>query len=349
MTIPIRNLYYLLCYAWRRLPDSGIGDHGQEAGKDLADLFARFLTHGVLALVKRGLDRTYVDVVEEISTLRGRGLWIQTAQALSLQRGRVICEYQELSSDTRPNQVIKAGLRLLERHADLNMELLKKVRLCLGFLGEVKDIPLNEEVFRTIQVYQGLRGYAWLLDACRLLARWSFPDEKGGVRFRDIVRDETEMARLFEQFVRGFYQINPTGFSLGRRHLQWRWVAQSEEASALVPRMETDVTLRRVNEVVVIDTKYYASALTTPTERRKETLISGNLYQMHAYLTSFAATGVFPLTGILLYPKMDREIHLEFRHDDYCLRVETLDLSREWKDIHDALLNLVPKVSALPG
>ena len=349
MIIPVQNLYYLLCYAWRRLPESSIGDHGQVVGKDLADLFARFLTHGFLAQVKRGIDRTYVDVIDEIPALRGRGLWIQTAQAQSLQRGRVVCEYQELSADTRPNQLIRAGLTLLEGHEELDPELRNRVRLCLGYLREVSAIPLTESAFRSVQIHQGLRGYAWLLDACRLLARWAIPDESGGVRFRDVMRDENEMSRLFEQFVRGFYSMNETGFSLDQRQLQWPWTPQSEEAKALVPQMETDITLKRKSEIVVIDTKYYTSALTTPMERRKETLKSANLYQMHAYLTTFASMGSYSLTGILLYPKVDREIHLEYKHDDYCLRIETLDLSLEWRKIHDSLLRLVPGSTLAPG
>ena len=43
MKIPVANLYYLLSYAWQRLPDGGVGGASGEDGGNLADLFARFL------------------------------------------------------------------------------------------------------------------------------------------------------------------------------------------------------------------------------------------------------------------------------------------------------------------
>ena len=43
MTIPITNIYYLLCYAWDRLDEKDVVDVHPEEEKDLADLFARVL------------------------------------------------------------------------------------------------------------------------------------------------------------------------------------------------------------------------------------------------------------------------------------------------------------------
>jgi 5-methylcytosine-specific restriction enzyme subunit McrC len=47
MKIPVRNLYYLLCYAWDRLEEGDVVAAEQEGATELVDLFARVLEGGV--------------------------------------------------------------------------------------------------------------------------------------------------------------------------------------------------------------------------------------------------------------------------------------------------------------
>ena len=72
MTIPIRNLYYLFCYAWERFPEGGATDVGIDACPDLQNLFARILVNGINQLMRRGLDRGYIEIEEETRSPRGR-------------------------------------------------------------------------------------------------------------------------------------------------------------------------------------------------------------------------------------------------------------------------------------
>ena len=55
--IPIRNIYYLLCYAWNRLDEGAIVDVSGVDTTELADLFATVLIGGVHHLTRRGLDQ----------------------------------------------------------------------------------------------------------------------------------------------------------------------------------------------------------------------------------------------------------------------------------------------------
>ncbi|UOQ79204.1 hypothetical protein MUN84_13105 [Hymenobacter sp. 5516J-16] len=71
--IPIQNLYYLLCYAWNRLPEQ------QELLAINTTTFHRpleLLTHvlltGTRRLVHRGLPVAYTERTEELTELRGR-------------------------------------------------------------------------------------------------------------------------------------------------------------------------------------------------------------------------------------------------------------------------------------
>ena len=56
MKIPIKNLYYLFCYAWARFPQGGSVEVGVEESPDLPNLFGRLLVRGVNQLLRRGMD-----------------------------------------------------------------------------------------------------------------------------------------------------------------------------------------------------------------------------------------------------------------------------------------------------
>ncbi|NIQ13085.1 MAG: restriction endonuclease, partial [Candidatus Dadabacteria bacterium] len=57
MSIPIQNIYYLLCYAWNKLEEKDLVNVQEEDTTKLIDLFAKVLINGTTYLLKRGLDR----------------------------------------------------------------------------------------------------------------------------------------------------------------------------------------------------------------------------------------------------------------------------------------------------
>jgi 5-methylcytosine-specific restriction enzyme subunit McrC len=180
-----------------------------------------------------------------------------------------------------------------------------------------------------------------MLDACRLLARWALPEPSGILRFQEVLEDEEEMRRLFEEFVRGFYRLEQSDYRVTASPLSWRWEPLDEVSRGLLPGMRTDVLLSRGLERIVIDTKYTPRAVAEESGFYGGTLRSGHLYQMHAYLTSLAGEGARPLRGILLYPRVDKEVRATYRHADYKFEVRTIDLGAPWRTIHEELLLLV--------
>ena len=57
----------------------------------------------------------------------------------------------------------------------------------------------------------------------------------------------------------------------------------NEDARVLLPRMETDVCLRRDGRAIILDTKFYAEALKAGSYGTPR-LSSANLYQIFTYL-----------------------------------------------------------------
>ena len=86
--------------------------------------------------------------------------------------------------------------------------------------------------------------------------------------------------------------------------------------------------------------RYYQEALVTRYDALR--FRSGNLYQLHAYLTNKAAEpGWENVEGMLLYPsngyRLDHTFTLHNRHK---IRVSTIDLQQGWMDIETELLGL---------
>src|SRR6516162_2955308 len=106
--IPVQNIYYLFCYAWDRFPEGASIDVGETSRPDIVDLFARVLGRGLAALLKRGLDRGYVEIEEDTSALRGRILINQTLRRRALRRADATCRFEELQYDVLHNQIIKS-------------------------------------------------------------------------------------------------------------------------------------------------------------------------------------------------------------------------------------------------
>ena len=70
--IPIRNTYYMLAYAFQVLRQQGYRDIATEDFPSTAELLTEILIRGVRSQLKRGLGRSYVDVTEQLSSLRGK-------------------------------------------------------------------------------------------------------------------------------------------------------------------------------------------------------------------------------------------------------------------------------------
>src|SRR6266705_1748422 len=111
MAINVRNVYYLLCYAWDRLECWNLVNLDAIPGNRVENLLGKTLQDGVGHLIRRGIDRGYISHDEDAQRLRGKLLLSDTiARALS-PRGRVACRSDELSHDVPHNQVIKAAMR----------------------------------------------------------------------------------------------------------------------------------------------------------------------------------------------------------------------------------------------
>jgi 5-methylcytosine-specific restriction enzyme subunit McrC len=149
---------------------------------------------------------------------------------------------------------------------------------------------------------------------------------------------------LFEKAVRGFYRfhLRNLGWDVGVKKLNWHINYIDDGLDELLPSMKTDMILDNKNENrrVVIDTKF--TSILKPGQFGSDTLRSGYLYQMYAYLMSQQDSSD-PLdqnsSGILLHPEIGGSIDKSVVIQKKTIRFMTVNLAGTLEEMKRQLLS----------
>lgn len=344
MKVPIRNLYYILCFAWKAVPERIAFDLAAlDACEDVINLCAYVLTSGIDHLLRRGLDRSYLLTQEQTSRLRGRILITQTVKYRNLSSPTAVCEFDEFSPNVPHNQILRSTVADLLRTEEISAETRKRLEISFRQLAGIDLIPVTNELLRRVQLHRNNRHYAFLLFACHLLHLLKLPGKasNGHSHFNDLLNDEKTMERVFEEFLRNFYRFKQTEFSdVSAAHLNWSAETLDGGSLELLPEMKTDIRLRSLTRTIVADAKYYKDALQENHGTKKAH--SENLYQLLAYLRAeHAARSLVRPEGLLIYPVGNSIVDAKFRIEGFPIRLFTLDLGQTWQEIESDLLTLI--------
>ena len=342
MKIPVRNIYYLLCYAWDHVGEGEAVDVGSETFGGLVDLSAKVLNEGVSRLISRGLDRDYLAVHEEIRGLKGKLDLATTVKRNLLLGGKTRCAFDELSYDVPQNRILKATLRRLTLVAALDPAERRRTERLYRKLDAVSDVRLTAGLFRTVRIHRNNRFYSFLLHLCRIIHENLLVNEQEGTaQFHDFREDEHQMGLVFEQFVKTFCE-RETDYKVSAPRIDWFGAKGSETDLRHLPGMQTDIVLQSPERTVIVDTKFYRRPLDTRYDGRRAH--SGNLYQIFAYVTNWAAAAPADEPepeGWLLYAAVDGDIDYRFELMGRRIRVCSIDLGKRWREIEGDLRRLV--------
>jgi len=344
--IPIQNIYYLLCYAWDKLAERDVVSVETIPSTDLINLFARVLINGTQILLKRGLDRNYVHQEEWTIRLRGRIGFDEAAGGRMHTSGTLHCRYDEMSHDILHNRILKTTISSLIHVEGIEKENADRLSGLLRHLPGIGRVTLNDRVFGDVRLNRNNQFYEFLMRICEIVYQNLLISENTGKgRFKDFIRDEKQMAHLFEAFVRNFYRTHASDRyrKIGREQIQWRLKPMKEGSAGWLPKMETDVTLTSDSRKVIIDCKYTAHIFQSHFD--SETFRSAHLYQVYSYLANLPQKTLEQyedISVLLLYPSVTVEhSHLFADPRGYHVGIHTINLAQPWPQIHDDLLALV--------
>ena len=339
--IVIKNIYYLLSYAFDALRQEEFKNLASEEFEDARNLFAAILARGIGRQLKQGLYREYLNCREDLSTVRGRIELPGTLRNRLARKRLLTCEYDELSENNLYNQILKTTVMLLLGCEEVDGEYKSELKQQMMLFSRVDTLDPGKIRWAAIRFRRGNQTYRMLLGLCRfLLEGMLLTTQQGEYRLASFV-DEQEMSRLYEKFILAFYRRECPQVKAAASQISW---ALDGGEDAMLPAMRSDITLSRGNQVLIIDAKCYSH--TTQVQYDVHTIHSRNLYQIFTYVKNMDAQyGTVPheVAGLLLYARTGDEIQPDvvYRMSGNRIGVKTLDLNREFKEIAAQLNEVV--------
>ena len=348
--IPIKNLYYLLCYAWELADQRDKIKVDAEDCTSYPDLFAKLLVAGCTVLFKRGLHREYISHHDCIIGIKGKWNISESIKTPKYRMGLMDCTFDEYSDDILLNQIIYASLRRLLGYNALNEKVKKDVLRIYHRFPKVTDIDLTADDFQNVIITKESRFYSLLIHICQIIFEALLPNENedGIYHFVDFSRQHME--RIFENFLFNFYRRecfeDYPYVERSKIHFQLQTI---EGSASVLPTMQTDVTLVNpdTQKKIIIDAKYYMETLVARyTESEHEKVRTSHMFQIMAYIRNQEDVNI-PYTmnanGILVYPQTGKELNYTGKYSgtNHYFRFCTVDLNKEWWEIHERLKTII--------
>src|SRR5262249_52853530 len=162
----------------------------------------------------------YTSQQAELRGIRGRIDMLTSQSRFLLEHGRAACNHDDLTTNTLPNQILKATLKVLKTDPNIDPDNRAAVSAICRDFREVGDRILTTNCFRRVQFNCNNRFYRFLLNVCELVhGSWLASEEEGCYRFRSFLRDEKRMALVFQNFVYNFLRIECHTASVFRENI----------------------------------------------------------------------------------------------------------------------------------
>ena len=332
-SIFIKNIYYMLSYAFTTLNQGGYEEIATEEFENMHNLFAAILSKGIGRQLKQGLYREYLNRKEDIAVVRGKIDMPGTIQNKLARKRMLTCEYDELSENNLLNQILKTTVMILFRHARVDAEYKNELKKEMLFFSNVDTIDPSSVRWTDIRFQRNNSTYRMLISLCQLILEGMLLTTDSGEHKLSTFIDGQRMNRLYEKFILEYYIKECPQVTATASQIQW---ALDDGVGTMLPVMQSDIMLTEGDTVLIIDAKYYTH--TTQTQYDVHTLHSGNLYQLFTYVKNKDAEfGDNPHTvsGMLLYAATDEASQPDnsYQMSGNKIGVQTLDLNRDFSEI----------------
>lgn len=348
--IPVRNLWLFMLYAsdlFRDLEKAKIAV--EDNPDDIPDLVAEILCRRVERRIQRNLSYGYQSREAILGRVRGRIDLLNTERHRLLDRGMVACRFDELTINTARNRYIRTALEEVSKIV-LRGAVAHRCRSLVASLrrmGVTGECPNRGEV----SIDRFGRHDADdqpVVAAAHLAFNLALPTEAAGAKQLSLPdREITWIRKLYEKGIAGFYDVvlSKRGWRVDTgKIIGWQIKGKSLGIDKILPSMRTDIILdhSEAGRRIVVDTKF--NSIVTRGWYREETLRSGYIYQIYAYLRSQEGNGD-PLaensSGLLLHPSVGDMFNESVVIQNHEIRFATVDLGGTSKEIRERLLQVL--------
>ena len=340
-TILIKNIYYMLAYAYQSLRQENYKEIAVEKFDNIHDLLTVILIKGISLQLKQGLYRAYVGRQENLMMLRGKINIIGSIKNKIMRKQSLSCNYDLLSENNVLNQILKTTALLLLKSTNVKNKYKNDLRKELLFFNNISTVEVKSIKWHNLKFERNNKNYQMLLGICQLIIDGLlFTTDNGKYKLRSLI-DEQRMCHLYEKFLLEYYKKHYPKISVSAAQIPW---VLDDGVNFMLPKMQSDITLRKGDIALIIDAKYYSHTMQVNFD--KKTIISYNLYQIFTYVKNYAYSfddKNAKVSGMLLYAKTDEDIFPDnvYQMHGNQITVKTLDLNRDFNEIKATLNHIV--------
>lgn len=334
-TIYIKNIYYMLSYAFKVLNEKSYKKIEVENFENISELLSEILAIGVSKQIKQSLVKDYIEISETTSSIKGKINITDSINEQSFINGQLNCTYDEFSLNCYLNKILKSTFNLLIK-SDISRKRKKKLKNLLMYFREVDLIDVNSINWK-IRFDRNNQTYKMLINICYLVINGLIHSEKVGDKKLMEFFDNQQMSSLYEKFLLNYFKKEHPNILTHAPQIDWQI---DDGIDLLLPKMKTDVTLEYQNKILIIDAKFYSQ--NTLRNYGKNIHNTSNLYQIFAYVKNKQIElqgNDVEISGMLLYARTTSEIQPD---SDYVMSgnkisVKTLDLNQDFSLIKEQL------------
>lgn len=347
--IPVKNIYYMLSYAYSRLRTNGYSRLASEEFENSADLCAAILALGITDLVRHGLGHDYLPREEILGFVRGKIDISSSLKHNDFAYHRLTCSYDEFSTDIYLNQILKTTMLLLI-HRPVSKIQKHRLRRLIPYFSDISELDYHHISWPRHYTRQN-RSYELLIPICELVIKAKIQSQTDHtMNFLDIF-DDQKFSRLYEKFLLEYYKKEHPEIHVSAPFIKWH--LDPESPTDMLPVMKSDVYLEKGNKVLIIDAKRYNNNLgdnrrfISRPEDLRYTLSSPNLYQIYTYVKNEALNRPnCQISGLLLYAKTSAEVQPFTRYSisGNPIGADTLDLNCNFSEIRSQLDKLIERL-----
>ena len=328
--VVVRNVYYMMAYAFRTLDVDDFERLKTEPVDNLADLLAAILTIGISSQRRRGFEHDYNAREEDLLGVRGRIDIRGTARLRAQDRLDVACEYDEFTEDTYKNRVLKTCAGLLVRDAEVPDSRRRELKRSLISMRDVGEVDPSRIEWARLRYHRNNGSYRLLMNVCYMVVQSLILTTDEGKTSLASFTSGQRLHALYEAFVLEYFRKEHPELGVSAKVIDRK---VSDDAPAFLPQLCTDITLERGKRMLIIDAKCYGRILGT--HHDKEILSPANLNQIQSYVMHAAYGTGLNVQGMLLYALTESEDarYESWEEIGHTWHGRTLDLGCEFKDI----------------
>ncbi len=339
--IPIKNIYYMLSYAFHVLNQTNIENVATEEFDNIYNLFAAILCKGIGQQIKQGLYRDYLECCENLSVVRGKIEMVGSIRNKVAHRQLISCEYDEFSENNLYNQILKTTTFLLLKSKDVDKEYKDILKKEMTFFSTVDSVNPYKIRWTSIRFHRNNQTYRMLVGICRLIIEGMLMTESEGNYKLMSFDDDQQMYHLYEKFLREYYIKEYPQIKVTASKIPW---ALDDGYAFMLPTMQSDIILSYKGTVLIIDAKYYSHIVAQ--RFGKETYRSDNLYQIFTYVKNEEENlknMPHEVSGMLLYARTNEDslVDCTYKMSGNTIAVKTLDLNCDFSVIREQLNKIV--------